>query len=70
MTGETIRRAGRARTPIVVTDRGEPVAVLANLSVLKQRRRKRILSSDFERLMAGPIVDDSAADLDAVRGDR
>jgi prevent-host-death family protein len=29
-TGEAVRRAGASRVPVVVTDRGEPVAVLAN----------------------------------------
>jgi prevent-host-death family protein len=72
LTGETIRRAGRTRAPIIVTDRGEPVAILANLSLLKHPRRPRMLSAEFEALMAtvSPHGANSSEDLDAVRGDR
>jgi prevent-host-death family protein len=70
LTGETIRRAGRTRAPIIVTDRGEPVAILANLSLLKTPRRMRTLSAEFEALMASPHGSDSSEDLDAVRGGR
>jgi len=69
-TGEQVRRAGAARVPVVVTDRGQPVAVLANLSLFKPRRRKRALLPEFVALMARTPGHDVRDDLDAVRGDR
>lgn len=69
-TGEQVRRAGRSRTPVVVTDQGEPVAVLANPALLKRARRKRVLLAEFAALMKRGPGDDLADDIDAVRGDR
>jgi prevent-host-death family protein len=69
-TGEAVRRAGASRTPVVVTDRGEPVAVIANPSLLKTRRRKRTLLPEFKALMAKPAGTGLQEDLDAVRGER
>jgi prevent-host-death family protein len=69
-TGECVRRAGASRSPVVVTDRGKPVAVLANPSLLKPRRRKRVLLPEFKALMAKPPIGDTLDDLNAVRGDR
>jgi prevent-host-death family protein len=69
-TGEIVRRAGSSRVPIVVTDRGQPVAVLSNPSLLKPRRRKRTLLPDFAALMARKPGNDVLDDLDAIRGDR
>jgi prevent-host-death family protein len=69
-TGEIVRRAGSSRVPIVVTDRGQPVAVLSNPSLLKPRRRKRTLLPEFAALMARKPGNDVLDDLDAIRGDR
>ena len=69
-TGEYVRRAGTSRSPVVVTDHGKPVAVLASLSLVKPRRRKRTLLPEFKALMAKPPGSDLMDDLDAVRGDR
>jgi prevent-host-death family protein len=69
-TGEHVRRAGSARTPIIITDRGEPVAVLANPSLLKTRRRRRTILPEYESLMKRSPSQDVLSDLDAVRGDR
>jgi prevent-host-death family protein len=69
-TGECVRRAGASRTPVVVTDHGKPVAVLANPSLLKAKRRKRVLLPEFKALMAKAVATNSADDLNAVRGDR
>lgn len=69
-TGDHVRRAGASRTPVVITDRGAEVAVLANPSLLKPRRRKRVLLPEFEALMARKAGNDVLEDLDAVRGDR
>jgi prevent-host-death family protein len=69
-TGEHVRRAGLSRTPIVITDRGRPVAVLANASLLAQRKRKRTLLPEFEAMMAGPAGNDIQAALDEIRGER
>ncbi len=69
-TGEYVRRAGSLKTPIVITDHGKPVAVLANPALLRPQRRKRILLPEYEALMAKPPTDSIQEALDAVRGDR
>lgn len=69
-TGEHVRRAGSARAPILITDRGQPVAVLANPSLLKTRRRRRTILPEYESLMKRSPSHDVLDDLDAVRGDR
>jgi hypothetical protein len=69
-TGEHVRRAGTSRLPVIITDRGEQVAILANPSLLKPRRRKRVLLPEFAALMARKPGNDVLDDLNAVRGDR
>ena len=69
-TGEHVRRAGKSRTPVVVTDHGEAVAVIANPSLLKPRRRKRTLLPEYKSLMKGAPSHDLMDDLNAIRGDR
>jgi prevent-host-death family protein len=69
-TGECVRRAGASRSPVVVTDHGKPIAVLANPTLLKPRRRKRTLLPEFKALMAKAPVGDTLDDLNAIRGDR
>jgi prevent-host-death family protein len=69
-TGEHVRRAGASRSPVIVTDRGEPVAVLSSLTMLKPKRRKRILIPGFKELMSRPPGNDVMAALDEIRGDR
>jgi antitoxin (DNA-binding transcriptional repressor) of toxin-antitoxin stability system len=69
-TGEHVRRAAASRAPVVVTDRGEAVAVLANPSLLKPRKRTRILLPEFKALMARGQKGNTQEDLDSVRGDR
>jgi prevent-host-death family protein len=69
-TGELVRRIGAAKAPVVVTDRGQPVAVLANPALLRPRRRTRTILPEFAALMARPPGGNLQADLDAVRGDR
>ncbi|MCE0521478.1 MAG: type II toxin-antitoxin system Phd/YefM family antitoxin [Methylacidiphilales bacterium] len=69
-TGECVRRAGASRSPVVVTDHGKPVAVLTGPSLLKPRRRKRVLLPEFKALMAKAVETRSINHLDAVRGDR
>jgi prevent-host-death family protein len=69
-TDSCVRRAGVSRSPIIVTDHGKPVAVLANPSILKPKRRKRVLLPEYVALMAQASVGNTLDDLDAVRGDR
>jgi prevent-host-death family protein len=69
-TGECVRRAGASRSPVIVTDHGKPVAVLASPSLLKPKRRKRTLLPEFKALMAKATATNSVDDLNAVRGDR
>lgn len=69
-TGDHVRRAGSSKAPVVVTDRGQPVAVLANPSLLTPRERKRTLLPEYEAMMAGPAGNGIQAALDDVRGER
>jgi prevent-host-death family protein len=69
-TGQLVRRAATLRSPLVITDRGQPMAVLANPSLLRLRRRKRTILREYEALMAKTPVNDVLHDLDAIRGDR
>lgn len=69
-TGDHVRRAGNSRSPVIITDRGERVAVLANPSLLKPRRRRRVLLPEFAALMARKPGNDVLDDLNATRGDR
>ncbi len=69
-TGEHVRRAGSSRSPVVVTDHGEPVAVLANPSLLKAKRRPRTVLPEYEVLMSKPLGKDMIDDLNAVRDER
>jgi len=69
-TGEHVRRASAARSPVVVTDHGQPVAVIAHPSLLKRKRRKRTLLPAFRALMARAPGNDVLEDLTAVRGER
>jgi antitoxin (DNA-binding transcriptional repressor) of toxin-antitoxin stability system len=69
-TGDCVRRAGASRAPVVVTDRGQAVAVLANPALLKPRHRRRTLLPEYAAMMARTQSNDVLEDLDAVRGDR
>ena len=69
-TGDCVRRAGASRSPVVVTDHGKPVAVLASPSLLKPKRRRRVLLLEYKTLMAKAPSGDTMDDLNAVRGDR
>lgn len=69
-TGEHVRRIGASRSPVFVTDRGQPVAVLGSPSLLKSKRRKRTLLPEFKALMAQAPGVGVLDDLAAVRGDR
>jgi prevent-host-death family protein len=69
-TGDCVRRAGAGRAPVIVTDRGEAVAVLASPAMLKPRRRRRTLLPEYAAMMARNQSNDVLDDLDSVRGDR
>jgi PHD/YefM family antitoxin component YafN of YafNO toxin-antitoxin module len=69
-TGAHVRHAGTSRSPVIVTDRGKPVAVLASPSLLKSKGRKRTLLPEFKTLMAKAPSGNMLDDLNAVRGDR
>jgi prevent-host-death family protein len=69
-TGDWVRQAGKSRAPILITDRGEPVAVLASRAAFKSRRRKRILLPEYVALMKKKPGRDLLDDLSAVRDDR
>jgi antitoxin (DNA-binding transcriptional repressor) of toxin-antitoxin stability system len=69
-TGEEVRRAGRSRDPLVITDRGKVVALLVAPQLLPPRRRQRTLLPEYAKLLAKPWKGDVLADLDAIRGGR
>jgi hypothetical protein len=69
-TGDHVRRAGTSRSAVVITDRGLPVAVLANPSLLKPRRRKRTIVPGYETMMSERPGNNIQAALDEIRGDR
>jgi len=65
-----VRRAGRGRTPLAVTDRGRVVAALIPPNLLPQRRRRRTVLPEYAALLARGASTDVLGDLDAVRGER
>ena len=69
-TGPLVRRAGASKRPIPITDRGQPVAVLANPALIRPQSRKRVLLPEYEAMMAEPPANDIQAALDEIRGDR
>jgi len=69
-TGKHVRLAARSRSPIEVTDRGKPVAVLARPALLAPKRRRRTLLAEYEALLSRKTSGSVTGDLDAVRGDR
>jgi len=69
-TGRLVRRMRKARAHMVITDRGQPVAVLANPAMLRPHRRARVILPGYEKLMSRRPAGDLIEDLDAVRGDR
>jgi antitoxin (DNA-binding transcriptional repressor) of toxin-antitoxin stability system len=68
-TGELVRRAGASRFPVIVTDRGEAVALLGNLSLLKPIRRKRTILPGYAAMMDRGPSHDVLDDLDAAQHD-
>jgi antitoxin (DNA-binding transcriptional repressor) of toxin-antitoxin stability system len=70
-TGQLVRTAARSRTPTVITDRGQPVAILAAPGSLAPRpRRPRQILPEYAALMNQAPVEALVDDLDALRGDR
>jgi len=69
-TGKHVRRAGRGRSPLRVTDRGKVVAALVPLSLFPPETRRRVVLPEYAALLARQASSDVLRDLDAVRGDR
>ena len=69
-TCRLVRRAGAAKRPIAITDRGEEVAVLANPAFVRPQSRHRVLLPEYEAMMAQPPGNDIQAALDEIRGER
>jgi len=65
--GKHVRRAGESRISMVVSDRGQPVTVLAIPALWPPRRRTRTLWPEFAAMRARKPGRDLAADVDAVR---
>ena len=69
-TGVSVRRAGTARRPVPITDRGKLVAVLADPLFMRPVSRKRVLLPEYEAMMASAAGNDIQAALDEIRGER
>jgi antitoxin (DNA-binding transcriptional repressor) of toxin-antitoxin stability system len=69
-TGEHVRLAARSKSPIEVTDRGKPIALLARPALLVPNRRRRTLLAEYKALLSRRVSGKVLDDLDAVRGDR
>jgi hypothetical protein len=64
-TGEVVR--GATSAPVLVTDRGTVVAILADPSLVVERKRRRTLLPEYAALLKRRPTRDVLADLDAVR---
>jgi len=69
-TGDLVRKAGKSRSPVAVTDHGKLVAVLAAPHLYRATARRRTLLPEYAALLSKPGADDVLEDLDAVRGER
>jgi len=70
-TGHWVRTASRSRTPTLITDRGQPVALLTSpANVAAPARRLRQILPEYAELMRQVPGAAVADDLDALRGDR
>jgi antitoxin (DNA-binding transcriptional repressor) of toxin-antitoxin stability system len=69
-TGEHVRRAGRGRSPLPVTDRGKVVAALVPPNLVPVGRRRRSVLPEYAAWLGRRVSTDVLRDLDAVRGDR
>jgi len=69
-TGALVRRAGRGRAPVPVTDRGKVVAALVPPGLLPAGRRRRTVLPEYAAWLSRRTPTDVLHDLDAVRGDR
>ena len=69
-TGEEVRKAGKSRNPVAVTDHGKLVAVLAAPHLYRSSIRRRTLLPEYAALLAKTKGDDVLEDLAAVRGER
>lgn len=70
-TGRCVRVAARSRTPTVITDRGQPVAMLVAPDCLPPPpRRVRQILPEYAALMQRSPGAALADDLNALRDDR
>jgi antitoxin (DNA-binding transcriptional repressor) of toxin-antitoxin stability system len=70
-TGRLVRKAARSRTPTIITDRGQPVALLvAPGSFPAPKRHVRQILPEYAALMREPPGSSLADDLDTLRGER
>jgi len=69
---ECVRRVGTSRTPLTITDRGDPVAVLTSPESNIPIGRKRVLLPEYVRLVMNKPVEAGfiQESLDEIRGDR
>ena len=68
-TGKLVRAAGKARTLTLITDRGQPVAVLGSpKSLAALGRQPRRTLPEYEALMRQHAHPPVSEDLDALRG--
>ena len=68
-TGAYVRQAGKARTPMQITDRGKVVAALGPPHLPRTRRRRTLLP-EYEAFLGQRRTSDVLGALDAVRSGR
>lgn len=69
-TGEQVRRAGKSRRPVAVTDHGKLVAVLVAPHLYRSKLRTRTVLPEYAQLLLKSPSANVLDDLNAVRGDR
>ena len=69
-TGEYVRRAGRSRSALAVTDRGKVVAALVPPNLPPKGRRRRTLLPEYAAFLTRGTSSGVLRALDAVRADR
>jgi prevent-host-death family protein len=69
-TGELVRQAAAARTPVQVTDRGKVIAVIGSPALARKQIKRSGLPKDFLAFIKSLPQGDVQEDMDAVKGER
>jgi len=64
-TGRIVR--GAAKAPVLVTDRGQVVAMIKDPERMSAKRRKRRILPEYAAILKSPPSDDVLDDLEGIR---